>query len=699
MEPSLYHAAPNQDKPNPLVEFVRRLQAEKARLATLDWSLPAPPPEPPLPNHYKLRWRPGQLNQENGISLPEARDILYDRMWTYTNQKRPGRLLLIKGQPGLGKTHAAVKVAQHAAEQGLRVLYAMPTHEHFATLQAFQHFQPALWYHWQSFTAVSTETQNTMCLYPQQMAQWNEKGYPAMKLCDSLCAFYKANCEYRRQKHRQERIIAGVHQHIATGLSISDFDVVIVDELPIAAFLRPRAIPKDGLPVSGIGPVVDLINTIREEVDTLTGKQHLQGLALMKKIAEYLPDVYTQLEEFSHQLPAVPWINNPGEVQDAAWFYVEDLLMLLLQEFEAYQRGLTHWLERVILTSGGLILLKRADPWGELPVRTIVLDATGEGDVYQQLFHRKVETIAPHVARLGRIFQIAHRLNGKDQIVENWETSGQEALALTQALVHKHGYQKPGVVTFKKAAKEFAKVYGGENVLHFYNQRGSNQLEKCDAVFVVGGPQLTDISIMNQVKILFSTRIAPFQGTETHGGHFKPVRHEKEIPYEFLNAAGEQPTRVITGFWEDVDLLTIARVYREQELHQAIHRGRLLTNPCDVWLLTSIPTPERLDQLHDTPHEALGIAEDWNWPAWAKLLAWLTSLQEEITLSYTADERLGTLGLDTITGLAKRTLMAQHWLERIQNEFPKLTRLESLKVGGQRGRPTAGVFIARTPLN
>jgi len=58
---------------------------------------------------------------------------------------------------------------------------------------------------------------------------------------------------------------------------------------------------------------------------------------------------------------------------------------------------------------------------------------------------------------------------------------------------------------------------------------------------------------------------------------------------------------------------------REAELLQAIYRARLITNPADVWVFSSIPTDEPLDGLFDDPPIAPGRV---SWKLWLKIHTW-----------------------------------------------------------------------------
>ena len=703
---------------NALVEFVERLRAERAYWKKQRFEPLPEPPEEPLPNRYKLSFRPGLAEYRPVISLSAAREQIETKMLSYIREPKPARNLLIQAQPGVGKTHIAADVAQRlASDQGLRVLYAMQNHAHFETIQNMPHARNDLWYHWLALSAESPVTGNTMCQYADAMGAWTKKGYPAMKLCDSLCSMYKTNCEYRRQVLREERIIAGTHDHVALGMQISDFDVAFVDELPLAAFLRQRHIPLAGVRLEGAGPVVELSEALASAAAALTDKQTVKGKALLDQIGALLVDVYAQFEDYESALPLIPWISRPSDVERAAYWYMPDLLMLLVQERAAWEAQQSEWLERVVLTHNGLDLLKRADPWDSLPAHTIMLDATGSSALYRQIFDREVEAFSPNVERQGKIYQVTTRLNGIGTFLEvipgekterrtkkrRLSVQGIEALDWCDRVIALGGFQRPGCVTFMDAVPEFEAVFGKGRVLHYFAQRGSNDLIDADAGFVVGCPQPADADIMRMVTMLYPRRIQPYHLVERDDGHSHPARTEEARTYQYFDARG-QAGRVVSGFWSDLDLNVMADAQREQEIVQAIHRFRPITRIVPVYVLTSVPTAERLDGIYDEYTEALEAATGQRVPAQiANWRAWLR-LQPQLMEWHITGQAVTYSTIAGALGIPENTIRRQKWLDAIQAEYPDLWQFTQAIVpvsDRRRGQPEKAIFPnnARVPLN
>ena len=656
-------------------------------------------PEPVMPERVRLEWRPG-MRPDPGryVSLDEARQMMAERMAGYAAKSRQKAVLLVRAQPGIGKTYAGVALAQEAAQAGSRVLYAMPTHAHWQTICDMPHFEFGRWYHWLAQAAESPKSGNTMCLYANAMSAWTAKGYASMDLCESLCPMYQADCEYRLQKNRHEAIIAGTHQHIAMGMSISDFDLVIVDELPLQAFIKERLIPRDKLYLGDVGPASDLAKRLAEWP---IERGHISGLELLNIIGPQLDDVYAQVTDYKRALPMVPSINRPADIEQAPYWYLTDLLTLLAGEKKAWEEGQKRWLERVVLTKEKLILLNRQDPWSSLPSRVVVLDATGTSGVYRQIFERDVVEFAPPVERKGRIYQTANRLNGIGTFLEEipgtkkqyrLAKQGLETLELCKAIIAKNGYQKPGVVTFMNAVGEFSSVFG-DRTLHYYGQRGSNSLEDVDALFVVGCPQPPDQKVMEYARAINPKRIRSFLTDEKDDGKIFPVRSCLERRYQIWRENGhgsEQASRLISGFWHDHDLHIMEEVYREQELVQAVHRARPILREVDIWLLTNLPIEEDLTAIFEDPAEILGAPEGFNWQAWVKVVGWIHANPGKI-LTYKIIPGHSDAGLDEITGMDPKWLREQKWIPALIEKIPGV-EAEAVVTGR---RPADGAKVGK----
>jgi len=281
-----------------------------------------------------------------------------------------------------------------------------------------------------------------------------------------------------------------------------------------------------------------------------------------------------------------------------------------------------------------------------LPPHVIWLDATANHRLYETLFRRPVKVIKPEVPLEGRVRQVWAGLNNKHRLDEGTR-SGPKIDHVKQqiARILGHGYQNPGYVSYKDLVATLAPEGTTPDMLaHFGGNRGTNRLQDCDCLIVVGAPQPQTGQLLDMAAMLYHERDEPFNAEWT------------TLDRPFAKQPWAWP---IGGFWDDADLQTLLDQCRESELIQAIHRARPLIRDVDVWLLTNVP-------LEDTPVELVSLRELFGAPADVDPYRW----PEVVAL---AQERIATTGIVTTADLveakycqkpaAKRyieTLAAQH---------------------------------------
>lgn len=618
---------------------------------------------PPLPKdtqeapraHYRLEWqkRPADEPSPPGIGLVEARLELTDRLHDYA-YSRPNYTLIVQAQPGIGKTYAAIELAQELAARGKRVFYLMPTHKHFNTLSRFPNFDYELWYHWLSIQhdLPGGEEGDKMCRLSVPAQKWMAKGYKLKQMCDMLCPTYQPMCPYRCQSQVPQKIIAGVHEHLISGVAISHFNTMIVDEMPLRAFIQPQEIAADDLVAGGTS---GLVHELQTELQRLARVDKIhKGRSLLEKIGPVLMDVFAAFDEVGGMTPEVPWLTQPSEVEDVGFWYLENLLTLLATEYGLWRSDAEQWMERVIVGKGRLLMLTGAKLWKKVPDRLIVLDATANAELYEQMFRRPVRVYRPNVAMRGKIHQITHRYNGKTTMLNGRRLAkqGKEAWEIVRRIAAVQGYVSPAVVTFKQAEAAFR--HGGFDTAHFFGQRGSNDLEGCDGLFVVGTPTPPDHGLMNMVAMLNQDRTSPFTVKRAESGGIIPIRSLKRVSYR-LTVDGMIPTRYVSGFWHDPELRALHNSLCTDELLQAIHRARPLTREVDVWLLSSQEVGETLTEIYDTPEKPLDCPAGVSWRYWLLLMAWLEQRTEPFTNQDMADA----------TGASIHTVRNQRWMHHL----------------------------------
>jgi len=593
-------------------------------------------------------------------------------------------VLLIKVPPGIGKTTAAVNEAQRLARNGKRILYVGSRHNFFdhdiVNVNGFEH---KLWYHW---LPMNGET----CRYIDAVQAWMRRGHAGIRFCAQLCTrddWMHEECPYRQQKNRSEPIVFAMHQHLTFGLSVRDFDVVFVDELPLQAFINERHIPASGIMIAGATGVMGKLVTKLNHLATEDAEGRIwRGKPLLDEIGELLTEAYEEISLLDKSLRQAPRIYRPETAYDLPYFYILELLRLLVKEHKCWQEGWESWVSRVSVSPLGIKLLNRREVWEHLPYKTICLDATGSRAIYAELFGRDIIKHAPVVERPGKIYQIVGRLNGISTILDDGEPrrltkSGREMLRQAQTIAVQYS-GRIVVVTFKDAVPEFAAVFGELNVMHFGAIRGTNQLEDADCLIVAGGycPPLR--AVKDTTACLFPERMEPFIYRDEEGNWSDPWRRQKReyslMPDAPRSKPGLVPRRTVSGFWDDPQLNMVLQAYREEEIVQAMHRVRPNLHASHVWVLTSIPTDEPLDAIYETLNNT-ALTPGINWKTWFVLedaLAGWWAEGDDVTAEMIA----------TAVNVTPGWVENQKWLHKIAEWLPDhWLKSKRKKVEGKRG--------------
>lgn len=628
------------------------------------------------------------------VTLDTARARIVDEITRYA-EGDDERMLLLRVTPGAGKSHNAVKALQDLAHTGRKIYAAARTNFWEKDLTRFDIFEPEKWWNWLAIQPGDEEKGKPMtCRVAEAMFGWLKRGYPGIELCRQLCFAdgWVGNCEYRKQAKRKEPLVFARHNHLVFGLAFRKMDLAIVDELPLSAFLWDRFIP-DGeiVPAGTAGPVSELFGWLQHLAGS---QQYHKGRALLDIIGECLGDVYAQVEVSSDALPEIPVVSGPEDVAGLPYHYWADLLLTLAPEYECWREGWADWIPRVKIKPGGVQILGRRPVWDKLPAKTVMLDATGDERIARAIFERDVKLVECSVKTRGRIFQVVGRQYGishvRDRKTRKITQAGLDMIESAKLIRDEGGYKRVGIVTFKKVVKHFIKEFDAGDVLWYGAVRGTNVLIGCDAVILCGGPNWPLYSVLDTAAMLFPDRMKSF-AKDDEGEYIFPWR---SATVEYRVKDGRRAFRQHRGFWDDAELRTVMESSRVAEVVQSAHRPRPILFPCDVWILTSIPTPLALDGIyqdlsdtHLTPDRDRVAWTGPSWRAWLRLRPWL-------------DERWGAAGdhddgawltaddLAAGGGVSVHTVRRQRWLATIA-DFSDKWFLEPRQMG--RGRPRLGI--------
>ena len=674
---------------NPIRAFLASLETQREH----DRQAYADPPEQPdwtqEASQYRLQWKPSQLPPlEEPLPLEEVRSGITRQIMLYATNQDDASLLLIRVPPGTGKTTAAVNAVQYLGESK-RILYAAGRHDFYADICGVRGYKPAQWYEWKAFKHTDSEGEPDMCRFSDQLDAWVNRGYPSVLFCKQVCLRDKhmSQCPYRLQRGQKEPIIFGMHQHLITGMSISDYALGICDEMPLTAFLDRRNVPESGILVPGASGVVEqLFRRLLQIARTATDPVY--GPRLLGMIGDLLGQAYQEIDKLEAALPLAPEIVTAQEAYDAPYWYVFDLLKALSSEYECYRNGWQNWVSRVRVSQDGILILSRKHTkmaWRRefKPRKLVVLDATGSAEMYRRIFERPVREYAPQVERPGRVFQVVGRLNGMSSSLGQTQKKGVKRLSkngrqmLKAADLIAAQYEgRVAAVTFKSAETEFMDVFGEENVRHFGALRGTNDLEGAEALIVAGGYCPPMAGVFDLAASLNPERMIPFM--QEVDGRAESCWSKRLVEYRMREQKRKgAPWRNVSGFWRDADLSVILEELRRNEIVQAVHRVRPNLKASDVWLLTSVPTNEPLDGIYEdlsevefTPERAkeqrttkTGKTYDkWKgvaWGPWLLLWRWLDRKWDE-GVPYLTKEDLAIQA-----NVTSKTVVVQGWMDAL----------------------------------
>jgi hypothetical protein len=329
-----------------------------------------------------------------------------------------------------------------------------------------------------------------------------------------------------------------------------------------------------------------------------------------------------------------------------------------------------------------------------------------------------MRTYHPHVERKGRVFQIVYRWWGLGHVMESaWEIGedgkpkqhrrpsayGLQALKVARHVARCH--RKTGVITYKALAPLFYEDFGKENVQWFGNLRGSNKLEGCDGLAIIGQNTPASRDTIDISAMLNPGRMRPFRAIDDDGltvQPWGPVEMDYWLTDEGREIArrvhGEDlPSRNVGGF-EDDDLWTVFEQICVAELTQAIHRNRILLHEDHVvWVFSPMPLLDTaVDWIADDPPL---IPERWiagkferenpiPFDRWLDLEAWGIYDKNLAYTEYEVDD-VQYHSIANGAGVTEKHAKNKKWIKRLVEAYPDLFEPMSIRTGG-RGRPAYG---------
>jgi len=193
--------------------------------------------------------------------------------------------------------------------------------------------------------------------------------------------------------------------------------------------------------------------------------------------------------------------------------------------------------------------------------------------------------------------------------------SGVESIEKLRRYIQKTKRKHPnvGIITYKSLTKYFVDIGKTD---YFFNLRGSNELERCDVLYIIGTPQTNPIETVKEYNKLTMGEISPkdtYRRTykkkdgvfeiydPTTGESFIRIRGEgKEKIPDPIRLKETADSKPLTSFSEafdegEIDLDVYCELpyfdefKSESEQYQALHRARPLLNLKEIYVFGNIP--------------------------------------------------------------------------------------------------------------
>jgi len=606
------------------VDFLHQtVERLRGRPEPADVPVPPEPPRDPAPWERGVTTAPApERGRPRELVRATSHAEMVAAMNDYLAMPAPLHALLVKAPAGIGKTTAAVEVAERLAEGGKRVAYLAGRHDFYQDLLGLAS-RPGDWYEWQP-RREAVRRRPATCRYPDEIQRFVAKGYRAIDFCSGVCgwAYIRGTgpdgerCPWHAQQERTEPILFGQHQHLWGALPIP-VQVVIGDECPIFSATGGWAIPERHILPPGLDPEEPVAALLHDLRRMATDQQTVSGPTLLAALggAAYVQGVVRDVRPEQQELLARPDIRRAEDVDRLGYAHLWTVCALLQRECAAALAG-RDYPARVIVTHRTLLLLTRRDLADEIPEHLIWLDASGDEAIYRACFGRPVATHTPATGTpRGTVRQIVDRAHGKATLLAGKGQRPTPAAArlaqLVEYLALRHGYPSVAVITFDKLEGLFSRYRTG----HFYAERGTNRFGDVAALFVVGTPQPDLETLERQATMFYADRMTPFKAD----GRLPWTVLAR--PYDYVAPDGGGRAYPTSGFWADPQLQALLGQLREAELYQAVHRARPLTRDTDIWLLSNVPVPELPITELLTTREAVGSPVGVDPYRWLELLA------------------------------------------------------------------------------
>lgn len=561
--------------------------------------------------------------RQERLNLEQARAFLRRELLREIRMPDAGdKVILLQAEPGVGKTYLLTSLTNEMVNwreyRGKRLVNVTPRHD-FA-----EHGRQD----WNIVTGLNYrgEGAGEACHQLRYVNQAQELGIARQEICER-CPLRQA-CESNHGRALQDPFYLaminspeprwqinqnllgtgrGIWQNEKLGmLALDDVDLyqVLVQKRTLSWWVLRSALEwcERDRGYAAMQPLLQLLVQAGQSLDTTRESDELFERGLMEKLErlaqEHGMDFGEVLEQARQaQEPALFGEGKP--LQEGNWGIpprLRDLLVSkLTREWQQYLKNpLEGWNRSLYVNRDGLVVWE-AQPFSERALRGVpilVASASMTPEQVKEFFPgRKVVVLRPRLERPAgvRIRQYLDKRYGKVSLIGEMDFG--RALNEMKGLLNRFAGEKVGVVTHKATEERLQAHFPQVPFLHYYGQRGSNELEDCRALVVLGTPCPNPEELLRQAEAFYSDG-RKIQGYSVMKQYTASVKGEKlAVSYRGM---GDERLQA----WLD------AR--QGQELFQAIGRARLynaeasgqgslfamgLRSHLDIFIYSNVPIP------------------------------------------------------------------------------------------------------------
>ena len=503
-----------------------------------------PPPDlPPEEENFDLE-QPGEQPQSEPISPKVIRKA-----------KHKKRVLnLLTGPPGLGKSEYVLDSKEYQAREGkdIKTIYLSHSNEILDEIEKRAHEKGIMLCRWRGLASFDSEGAYLgYCprYWTDEFIMYLIENKAAPAIVCRLCDENHKTCPYHAQFKTKEKFVIGPIHFLTTKLvkawhpkeMIVDDATLLTHDLPSWASMEnwQQALLKYGIIMPN--------ETIMDYADAYTNRE------LIGNIANYISTCQNNGTKpdngvlFINPYDIINWltvITKVGHRKEFALPYLRDIIL--------HCKNTRCKITIVDAIDMSVLIDKVAETMEgrEIAIQVLAVDYPTEANFLWYLYQ------VHDMHAIPRVF--THQT-----IRQEIETLAKRIAVITRPVQRK----KVGIITWLDCVDKYFDALGmnGVNVTesaHFGNIRGSNRLQFCDILFLIGTYCLPPDNILEKFEEFY-------------------LRSPKSIESKKVEGEGYE--------WQDPELESFSKFFNDAETYQEIHRIRPFLHEVAIYVFGAIP--------------------------------------------------------------------------------------------------------------